>query len=383
MFTETFVPHANGVTTSILNARRGLFSRGHKVTVYSAGQPFQANETVRYYGGKVFPLYPDFPIAIYPTRAGRENKRVLAKQNPDVVHIHAPGPMGMRGYWAAKKHKKPFLVTYHTVTEPLVRYAPLGWKTIYRVGSTAVDRLLNNRSTILIAPTHAAKRALLSKNPDWQGKIRVVPTGIDLSAFRPGIPAAAVRKAWGVAEDERVLLYLGRASYEKRVDVLLEAFARLRETRRDLRFVVAGTGPALEELRATASDLGLEDRVHFAGHVPDAEVPAVYNAADVFASASEIETQGLTLLEAMACGTPAAVAGAGGFLDLIKDGENGYLFPPGSVDGAVHGIELALAAPPRLRERAREAALKFGLEHCTTLLERAYEDAVERGLDEA
>src|SRR5687767_4728096 len=87
MFTETFVPHKNGVTTSILNARRGLFDRGHKVTVYSAGQPVQENESVHYYGGKTFPLYPDFPVAIYPTRAARENRRLLAQQGADLVHI--------------------------------------------------------------------------------------------------------------------------------------------------------------------------------------------------------------------------------------------------------------------------------------------------------
>lgn len=380
MFTETFVPHANGVTTSILNARRGLFARGHHVTVYSAGQPVQENESVHYYGGKVFPLYPDFPVAIYPTKAGRENKRLLAIQDPDLIHIHAPGPMGLRGYRAAKRHNKPFLVTYHTVTEPLVRYAPTGWKTIYRAGSSAVDRILNNRSTLIIAPTHAAKRDLIRRNPDWAPKIRVVPTGVDLSAFRPGLDASRIRAAWGYESGERVLLYLGRASFEKRVDLLLEAFARLRVQHPDLRFVVAGTGPAEADLRARAKRLNLGDSIRFVGHVDDADVPYYYNAADVFASASEIETQGLTLLEAMACGTPTAVAGAGGFLDLVDDGRNGYLFPAGSVDGAVHGIELALAAPASLRERARTAALQYGLDHCVHLLESAYEEAVATGV---
>jgi len=377
MFTETFVPHKNGVTTSILNARRGLFGRGHHVTVYSAGRPVQENESVHYYGGKTFPLYPDFPIAIYPTRAARESRRVLASQDPDLIHIHAPGPMGVRGYRAAKRHDLPFLVTYHTVTEPLIRYAPFGWKTIYRVGSTAVDRLLNNRSTIIIAPTQAAKRDLVSRNTEWEGKIRVVPTGVDLETFRPGLDASRVRHEWGFENGERVLLYLGRTSFEKRVDILLHAFARLRAREADLRFVIAGTGPAQRYLHRRARELGVADDVRFVGHVADADVPLYYNAADVFASASEIETQGLTLLEAMACGTPSAVAGAGGFLDLVKDGHNGYLFPSGSVDGAIHGIELALSAGPDLRRRARESAREYGLDHCITLLERAYDDALE------
>lgn len=377
MFTETFVPHANGVTTSILNARRSLFDRGHKVTVYSAGQPVLENEAVHYYGGKTFPLYPDFPVAIYPTRAGRENKRILARQGADVIHIHAPGPMGFRGYRAAKRHKLPFLLTYHTVLGPLARYAPFGMKTIYKVSSGAADRILSKNCQVLIAPTHAARRDLLTRYPDYERKIRVVPTGIDLDVYRPGLDASRIRDAWGYNHGERVMLYLGRTSFEKRVDILLHAFARLSRDDRDLRFVVAGTGPAFDAYRALARTLGIDEKVQFAGHVPDADLPLYYNACDVFTSASEIETQGLTLLEAMASGAPVAVAAAGGFLDIVKDGENGFLFPPGSVDGAVHGIELALHAAPSMRQRARQAALPYGLDHCASLLESAYRLAVE------
>lgn len=383
MFTETFVPHANGVTTSILNARSALHRRGHKVTVYSAGPAVQGEDQVHYYGGKVFPLYPDFPVAIYPTRAGRENKRLLQKQGADLIHIHAPGPMGVRGYLAARRQKVPFLLTYHTVYAPLVRYAPFGWKTIYRVGSRTADYLLSSRCRFLIAPTHEVKRQLVRKHPELEPKIRVVPTGVDLERFRPGLDAARLRREWNLAPDDRVLLYLGRISFEKRIDVLLEAFARLQPHRPDLKLVLAGTGPALAAYQQEAQRLGIAAHVRFVGHVPDADVPLAYNAADVFASASTFETQGLTLVEAMGCGAPCAVAAAGGFLDVVRDGENGYLFAPGSVDGAVHAIELALAAPASLRERARASALPYGLEACIELLERVYEEALRAAEAEA
>lgn len=381
MFTETFLPHTNGVTTSILNARRGLAKRGHRVQVYSAGAPTLDNDGVHYYGGKTLPLYPEFPVALYPTRAARRNKRLLGQQPPDLVHVHAPGPMGLRGYRAARAHRRPLLVTYHTLTEPLIRYAPTGWKTIYRVGSRAVDYTLNARCTLLVAPTQQAKRYLVARDPHLEPKIRIVPTGIDLDAFRPGLDAARVRRAWGWADGERVLLYLGRVAYEKKIDLLLDAFARLRTSHPELRFVVAGTGPAGGELASRARRLGVEDLVRFTGHVPDEDVPLYYNACDVFASASEFETQGITLLEAMASGASSAVAAAGGFRDVVDDGHNAYLFPPGSVDGAVHAIELALAAPARLRTRARETALRYGIDHCALLLERAYTAAVDGAED--
>lgn len=377
MFTETFVPHANGVTTSILNARRGLAERGHQVTVYSAGPPVLQNESVRYYGGKTFPLYPDFPIAIFPNKTARDNRRALAVQDPDVVHIHAPGPMGLRGYRAAKRLAKPFLVTYHTVTEPLVRYAPFGMKTVYRVGSTAVDHVLNSACTILLAPSKQAKERLIAREPAWEDKIRIVPTGIDLTRFRPDLDASRVRTQWGFTSGQRVVLYVGRTAYEKKIQVLIEAVERLSRSNEDLRLVIAGTGPAEHQLHDYVSRRRLDHLVHFAGHVPDQDLPAVYNACDVFASASDFETQGLTLLEAMASGAPAAVAGAGGYLNFVRDGHNAYLFPPDSVDGAAHGIELALNAPPGLRQRARESAMEWGISNCSRLLEAAYREAVE------
>lgn len=376
MFTETFVPHANGVTTSILNARRGLMSRGHKVTVYSAGEPMLQNENVHWYGGKVFPLYPDFPVAIYPTRYGRRNKQALRRQGADLIHIHAPGPVGLRGYWAAKRHRIPFLLTYHTVVEPLVRYAPFGWKTFYRVGSKTVDYLLSKRCRVLIAPTHEAKNELLEKYPHHASKIRVVPTGIDVNRFRPGVDAAPIREQWGHTGRERVILYLGRLGYEKRIDVLIRAVSRLRHDEPDLRLVIGGTGPAMDDLQALVRSLRLQRFVRFDGHVREADVPSYYNAADAFASASEIETQGLTVLEAMACGRPCAVAAARGFLDIVHDGENGYLFPAASVDGALHAIRLALDAPESVRRRARETALQYSLDRCVNLLEDVYAEAV-------
>lgn len=378
MFTETFIPHANGVTTSILNARRGLTGKGHKVTVYSAGPPMLENESVHYYGGKIFPLYPDFPIAIYPTRYGRRNKRALNRQNADLIHIHAPGPVGLRGYWAAKRKGLPFVLTYHTIIEPLVRYAPFGWKTFYRVGSQAADRAMSRRCTLLIAPTKEMRRHLIQKYPAFEEKIRVVPTGIDVHRYRPGLDASSLRQAWGFAARERIILYLGRLSYEKRIDVVLRAFARLRAQGPDLRLVIAGTGPAMDELKSMAKSLQLDGVVRFAGHVRDQDVPLAYSAADVFASASEIETQGLTLLEAMACAKPAAVAAIGGFLDVVRDGENAYLFAPGSVDGATHALRLALGVPARVREAARETALEFSIERCTQLLESAYDEALRQ-----
>jgi 1,2-diacylglycerol 3-alpha-glucosyltransferase len=376
MFTETFLPHANGVTTSLLNAREGLKRRGHKVTIYSAGPPLLDAADVHFYGGKIFHLYPDFPIAFYPNGKSAKNKRRLNSEGADLVHVHAPGPMGWRGYKASKRLGIPLVLTHHTVLEPLVRYAPMGWKTLYRAGTHFISKRLVRAAKTLIAPSHAAKQELIDKYPDAEGKIRIVPTGIDVDRFTPDLDGSRIREDWGYTNGERVIMYLGRLSYEKRVDVLLEAFAKLSKDDKDARFVVAGTGPASDELQNHARRLKLDDTVRFEGHVPDHLLPHTYAAADAFASASEVETQGLTLLEAMAVGKPVAVSAVGGYLDYVRDGENGFLFPRASTPGAIKAMRHALDAPAAIRREARRTAELCSTRALIPALESVYRETL-------
>jgi 1,2-diacylglycerol 3-alpha-glucosyltransferase len=376
MFTETFLPHANGVTTSLLNAREGLKRRGHKVTIYSAGPPLLDASDVHFYGGKIFHLYPDFPIAFYPSRRSMKNNRRVRRERADLVHVHAPGPMGWRGYKASQELDIPLVLTHHTILDPLVRYAPVGWKTIYRAGTRFITKKLVKKSKLLIAPSTATQQELESAYPEAQGKIRVVPTGIDIDRFKPNLDGQAVRDDWGFDEKHRVVLYLGRLSYEKRIDVLLDAFQRLHDREPLARFVIGGTGPASDEIQEQAHRLGLDDVVRFEGHIPGHRLPLTYAAADAFASASEVETQGLTLLEAMAVGKPCAVTAYRGYLDFVQDGENGFLFPKGDVKAAANSLRAALDAPQSIRTNARRTAEKFSAQACVHKLEDVYHESL-------
>ncbi len=376
MFTETFLPHANGVTTSLLNAREGLKRRGHKVTIYSAGPPLLDATDVHFYGGKIFHLYPDFPIAFYPSRRSMKNNARVRREHADLVHVHAPGPMGWRGYKASTELKIPLILTHHTILDPLVRYAPLGWKTIYRAGTRFITKKLVKKSKILIAPSTATAAELEAAYPETKGKIRVVPTGIDIERFKPNLDGRALRDDWGFDENHRVVLYLGRLSYEKRIDVLLDAFNQLRKKEPLARFVIGGTGPSSDELQEQAQRLGIDDLIRFEGHIPGHRLPLTYAAADAFASASEVETQGLTLLEAMAVGKPCAVTAYRGYLDFVQDGENGYLFQKGDVAQAAQSLRSALDAPQSIRTNARRTAEKFSAQACVQNLEGVYNESL-------
>lgn len=380
MFSETYLPSANGVTTSIASARAHLHRNGHDVKVLAAGPRRHKADGVTYYGGRPMPKYPDFHLALGPAWGQTPPARLLRRWGADVAHLHSPGPMGWRGYHASRRNRLPYVYTYHTHLEPLGKYAPRGaGRAVTRIVVAAQDFLVRHAS-VLIVPSHFLLRTLQAEDPALAEGALVVPTGVDVQRFHPTVARtaarAAQREAWGLNESDEVLLSLGRLGVEKRVDFLLEAFARLASDRPNAKLVLAGRGPMRKPLEAHAARLGVADRVHFAGFVADEALPGAYAAADAFASASDFETQGITVLEAMAAGLPVAAAAAGGYLDPLHDGHNGHLFAPYDVEDARRALGLALEAPTALRTAARRTAEGYRIEHCAGLLERTYESTV-------
>ncbi|MHB8634096.1 MAG: glycosyltransferase [Thermoplasmatota archaeon] len=376
MFSETYLPSANGVTTSIVGARRELSARGHEVQVFAAGERAASAPGTTYYGGRMVRRYPDFRLALAPAWGSPSPRRLVARWGADLAHLHSPGPMGWRGYHAATANHLPYVYTYHTHLEPLAQYAPWGTAQLVARFTAAVQDFLVRRSSCLVVPSHFLLDRLRKENPALAEGAIVVPTGIDTRRFHPRVSGAQVRAGWGLAPDDEVLLYLGRLGLEKRADFLLSAFGKVAAKRPHAHLVLAGRGPAADDLARQAAAMGLRDRVHLPGFVSDADLPAAYAAADAFVSASDFETQGLTLLEAMATGRPCAVAAAGGYLDPLRNGENGFLFGSHDLHEAAAAMGQALDAPSRLRTEARFTAEAYRLQACVRLLERVYEAAV-------
>ncbi|HEX2066576.1 MAG TPA: glycosyltransferase, partial [Candidatus Thermoplasmatota archaeon] len=131
-----------------------------------------------------------------------------------------------------------------------------------------------------------------------------------------------------------------------------------------------------ERIRQRVRRRGLEGAVRFLGFVPDAELASVYASADAFASASQFETQGMTAVEAMACGTPVAAVHARGLADYVLAGRTGTLWAPGDVEEAAWALVEAVNAPPSVRAAARRHAEAFSLERSTDQLEHLYRQAI-------
>jgi len=196
-------------------------------------------------------------------------------------------------------------------------------------------------------------------------KLTVVPNGVDTTRFRPD-PQARERLRRRIAVDSDELLLLTAASLVpfKHVEDIVRSCAELVRRRVRFRLLVAGDGPLAGSLERLAGTLGVSDRVHWLGSVPD---PApLMQGCDLFLLASVGEAFGNVLTEAMACGAPVVASRSGGICEVVEDGKSGRLVPPGNPGAFADAVEELAAAPGTRREmgwRGRQRAeAEFGLD---------------------
>jgi 1,2-diacylglycerol 3-alpha-glucosyltransferase len=342
--TDQYAPMVGGVPAVTQALARGLTGRGHTVALVVPG-PGRRGQlepggqlTVHYRGSVRWPWYEGMRLASVPGAAGR---RLITGFAPDVIHIHSPVTLGVTALAAARRLGIPVVYTNHYLPvnmRPAARHPP-------RLAEAAFYSFVvgfANRCSHVTAPTATALRLLRERG--LRAAAGVISNGVDLARFRPGPAEQRIRDRYGLPAGRPVILSVGRLSPEKRVDVLLHAAARLT---RDALLAIGGTGPAAGALRAAAGRLGLAGRARFLGHVPTADLPALYRLADVFAITSEAELQSLATMEAMASGLPVVAADACALRELVRHGRTGFLAPPGHSGQIAAYLDLLLASPDR------------------------------------
>ena len=300
---DWYAPAVNGVVTSILTLRRELTRRGHEVrvlTLSGGSRGWQADGVYAVGSLDAGHIYPGARLRV-PALSSPLNQ--LIAWCPDVVHSQCEFSTFGLARRIAKACGAPLVHTYHTVYEDYTHYFSPSrrWGRLLVKGFT---RAVLARTDAVIAPSAKVQRLLAGYGV--RRPVRVIPTGIDLDRFaaKPS-PAllAARRAALGIPAGNAVLVYVGRLAREKAIDELLESRAALGSA--PVTLLLAGGGPDEPRLRQLAAAMGLDaPAVVFAGMVPPAEVPLFYHMGDVFVSASQSETQGLTYFEAMAAGLP-------------------------------------------------------------------------------
>jgi len=308
----------------------------------------------------------------------RRVSRILRDAPPDIVHAHAPINLGLQGILAAKRKRIPVVVTYHTHFPDYVPHLLDGKlpKVLAEASKSTVKKMIKHifgMADIVTAPTSELARELRSyglKN------VVLLKNGVDFSRQAcTDKEASAFRKEYGIPPKAKVALYLGRISFEKKLDKVLEAFKRVEEDGRFL--VIVGGGPYLKRFKELASRLGLRNIV-FTGFA-QRTAPA-YRSADFFISASDSETFGMTFVEGMHHGLPCIGVNRLGAKELISHMKNGLLVEPDDVSGLADAMERIFeddALRARLGKAAMKSALGYSIEDSVKETRRLYRSLIK------
>ena len=372
-FTDTYTPQINGVVTSIRLFKKALEERGHDVFVFAPTPDTDedADDTVRF-RSVPFVFQPEMRVA---APVSLEALRLLDEVDLDVVHAHDPFAIGLFGLRVARRHKIPYVHTYHTLYPEYVHYV---WET--RLTKRLAERLSReycDACDSIIAPSTKVEDYLR----EWgvKGTIEILATGVDIDKYttvdEPRI--SALRERLRLKPEDRVALFMGRLGREKNVEALIRAFWHCRCA--NTKLVICGDGPHHRELTALVDELSLRNRVVFAGYLEGMDTVAAYHLAHIFAFASTTETQGLVVAEAMAAGLPIVAAEDRAVEDFVLNGETG-LVVPGRAEDLAHAFDELLGDEPRRAALGAAAALRareFSIARQAEKLERHYERDIQ------
>jgi 1,2-diacylglycerol 3-alpha-glucosyltransferase len=321
--------------------------------------------------GMRFKKYPQYSLALFPFLASGKLKKI----DIDVIHAQTPFIMGMYSLFFSKSNRIPIVGSFHTLftNRSVIKEYTTDSKILVKLLTKYAwpyARFFYSKCDQVISPSGTIKSVLERHSI---GNINTVPNGIDLNRFNSKVDGGEIRKSLVSNEKQRLVLYVGRLSKEKRIDTLLRA-ARLLKGK-NMTFVIGGTGPAAPLYQKMAQNMHL-DNVKFTGFISDSDLPKYYAACDLFCLPSTFDTQGIVSIEAMACNKPVVGANYLALKELIKNGKNGEKFTPLDSHSCAQKIEKVLNHIDSYNEML-STAKQYSISHTTDLLLDVYKKAIE------
>lgn len=317
LVSSAYRPYISGVGEHVHYLGKELQKLGHSVhiltTTYQAIRKTECHAATRLGKGLLIPFAKGqftLPIA---ANLVLQTKKFFSSNHFDIVHCHGIFPPEI-AYWSARYSSAPVIATFHVVNPMLPKFVYSAFRSLFKK--------LHYKLRAKIAVSRACQEWAMNFFP---GKYWVIPNGVDLTIFHPNVVPAMP-----VTQNHR-LLFVGRLEKRKGLEYLIQALPTVLASYPDTKLVVVGFGPLNNYYQRLAVKLGISDSVQFIGAVPNDELASYYTSATIYiAPTIGREAMGIVLIEAMACGLPVIASDITGYDEVIENGVNGILVPPGN-----------------------------------------------------
>ena len=381
IFTDTYPPYINGVSTSILMLQHALEKQGHQVFIVTVNTE---KMSYKYEDDNKIIRIPGIPTGIYDYRlTGIYPLRIIKKikkWNLDVIHSHTEFGVGTFARIIAKQFGIPLVHTYHTMYEDYVHYITKGYfdGASKKIVEYLTKFYCDKTTTELIVPTKKTYD-LFKQKYKFDRNVHIVPTGIEIERFykenNNKKEIEKLRNDLGFDKNDFVILFIGRIAEEKNINLLLDSQNIINKKYKNCKILIVGDGPDLEKLKKQYSK---NKSIVFAGKVPWENIPKYYLLANVFATASTSETQGLTVIEACAASLPPICINDESFTNVVIDDLNGKIFnTKKEYIKIIENLILDKQTLKRLSNQARVSSETYSSKYYASRVLDVYKKAIE------
>ena len=387
IFTESYPPLVNGVSTSILMLQKALEKLGHEVFIVTVSDD-KKNYTLEDDGHILW--LPSMNLAncydykftsVYPIKA----VNIIKKMNLDVIHSNVEFTIGIFARVVSEQLGIPLVHTYHTNWEDYTHYITKNKKILDDICKKLLKYLVvffeDKTVTELIVPSNKIYNIFKDKYK-FTKNIHIIQTGIETSKFyKENFSSKDInnlKKKYGIKKKDFVIMTVSRLAKEKSVDRLINNQKELLKRYPNMKLLIVGDGPDIDKLKMQVCSLNISKNVIFTGKVPLEEIPIYYQLGDVFVTASKSETQGLTVVEAISSSLPIVAVKDDSFISSVIDDFNGYVFT--SDEKYIESILKLYENNDiynRLSNQSRILSSDFSSEYFALKVLKVYETAIE------
>ena len=387
IFTESYPPLVNGVSTSILMLEHALTKLGHEVFIITVSDnkkdyTLENNgHILRLPSVNLVNCYDYKMTSVYPIKA----VNMIKKMNLDVIHSNVEFTVGIFARVVSEQLSIPLVHTYHTNWEDYTHYITKNKKILDDICKKLLKYLVvffeDKTVTELIVPSNKIYNLFKDKYK-FTKNIHIIQTGIETSKFYKENfnqkDINSLKKKLGIKKKDFVVMTVSRLAKEKSVDRIINNHKELVKKYLNMKLLIVGDGPDIDKLKDEAKSLGVSDSVIFTGKVPLNDIPIYYQLGNIFVTASKSETQGLTVVEAISSSLPVVAVKDDSFVNSVIEDFNGFVFTEdekyiNSISKLYEDKDLY----NRLSNQSRLLSADFSSEYFALKVLKVYETAIE------